>query len=87
MGEPKNVLLKKGKEDRAVSKKEPVKADRINNFKKFLRGVKSELKKVHWPNRKQLIAYTGVTLVTVAIIALLIWVVDSALSQVMQFII
>lgn len=46
----------------------------------FLRNVWAELKKVHWPNRKEIITYTGVVLVAVAIVAALIWLVDSALS-------
>lgn len=46
----------------------------------YFRGVWSELKKVHWPNRQQLLTYTGVVLVSVAIVAFLIWIVDSGLS-------
>ena len=46
----------------------------------YLRGVWSELKKVHWPNRKQLLTYTGVVFVSVAIVAALLWIVDSALT-------
>ncbi|NLK52591.1 MAG: preprotein translocase subunit SecE [Syntrophomonadaceae bacterium] len=46
----------------------------------FLRSVWAELKKVHWPNRKELITYTGVVLVAVALVAMLIWMVDSVLS-------
>lgn len=46
----------------------------------YFRGVLSELKKVHWPNRKQLLTYTGVVFVSVAIVSFLIWIVDSGLS-------
>jgi len=46
----------------------------------FIRNVLAELKKVHWPNRKELITYTCVVLLAVAFISALIWVVDSALS-------
>ena len=46
----------------------------------YLRGVWSELKKVHWPNRKQLLTYTGVVFVSVAIVAAMLWIVDSALT-------
>jgi protein translocase subunit secE/sec61 gamma len=49
----------------------------------FLRGVWSELKKVQWPNRQQLITYTGVVFVAVAIVAFLIWIVDSGLSWIL----
>lgn len=47
---------------------------------KFLRGVWSELKKVHWPNRRELTTYTTVVLVSVAIVTVLIWVMDSVFS-------
>ncbi len=50
----------------------------------FFRGVWSELKKVHWPGRKQVIAYTGVVLITVAFVSLLLWLVDSGLSAIMS---
>ena len=49
----------------------------------YFRGVINELKKVQWPNRQQLLTYTGVVLVAVAIVAVLLWIVDSGLSFVM----
>jgi len=64
-----------------VAKKEVAKVNRFEDFKKFLSGAKSELKKVHWPNRQQLIAYTGVVFISVATVGALIWVIDSVLSQ------
>lgn len=50
----------------------------------FLRNVWAELKKVHWPNRKEIITYTGVVLVAVAFVSILIWLVDSALSLLLE---
>ncbi|HZW82124.1 MAG TPA: preprotein translocase subunit SecE [Candidatus Deferrimicrobium sp.] len=47
---------------------------------KFFRGVWAELKKVHWPTRSELITYTLVVFVSVAIVSFLIWIVDSALT-------
>lgn len=82
MAEPKKIVLKKGKEDKLTGKKDQPKAGSFDKAGKFLRGVRSELKKVHWPNRKQLIAYTGVTLIAVLIIAGLIWIVDSILGAI-----
>ncbi|MHB1653552.1 MAG: preprotein translocase subunit SecE [Desulfitobacteriaceae bacterium] len=49
----------------------------------YFRGVWTELKKVHWPNRKQLFTYTGVVLISVAIVSVLMWVVDSGLSLIL----
>jgi len=47
---------------------------------KYFRGVWSELKKVHWPNRSQLITYTSVVIVAVILVAFMIWVVDAIFS-------
>jgi preprotein translocase subunit SecE len=46
----------------------------------YIRGVLSELKKVYWPNRRQLLAYTGVVFFAVTIVSIMIWIVDSGLS-------
>lgn len=46
----------------------------------YFRGVWNELKKVHWPTRRQLLAYTGVVFIAVAIVSILMWLVDSGLS-------
>ncbi|MGI6450896.1 MAG: preprotein translocase subunit SecE [Desulfitobacteriia bacterium] len=73
----------------AVAKKEESRGffSRFRNFGKrfnYFRDVWLELKKVHWPTRNQLLVYTGVVLVSVGIIALLIWIVDSGLTFVMN---
>ena len=48
--------------------------------KKSAKATLNELKKVHWPTKKELITYTEVVIVTVAIIAAGIWVIDSVIS-------
>lgn len=58
-----------------------------SRWKKFLREVRAELKKVSWPNRKELAANTGVVLVAVVIVAVMIWVIDTAFTEVLRFII
>jgi len=50
----------------------------------FLREVKTELKKVTWPSRKDTLAGTAVVLVAVFIVALFLGIVDSGLSAVIQ---
>ncbi len=47
---------------------------------KFLKGSWAELKKVHWPTRRELVTYTTVVLVSVLIVAALLFVFDSAFS-------
>lgn len=51
---------------------------------RYFRGVWSELKKVHWPNRNEIITYTSVVLVSVVIVALMIWLVDSVFSFILS---
>lgn len=66
----------KTKEKKAKRKNSKVKA--------FFRGVWSELKKVHWPTKKQLVTYTGVVIVAVLVMAIAISVFDWAISSVIE---
>ena len=50
----------------------------------FLQEVWAEIKKVHWPSRKETYAATAVVLVVVGIVALFLGTVDFALSQIIQ---
>jgi preprotein translocase subunit SecE len=52
--------------------------------KQFLREVKTELKKVTWPSRKDTLSGTAVVLVAVFIIALFLGIVDSGLSNIIK---
>jgi preprotein translocase subunit SecE len=78
----------KGKEAAKLVKKEPGKP-LVQFFKdavKFLQGAWFELKKVHWPTRSELVIYTIVVIGSVVFVSLLIWVIDSILSQLMEYI-
>lgn len=48
--------------------------------REYFSNVYSEMKKVHWPGRNQIIGYTGVVLFTVALVGLVIWLFDTGLS-------
>ena len=48
---------------------------------KFLRESRAELRKVTWPNRKELITYTVVVIVSTAIVAVFLGIVDLIFSQ------
>jgi len=50
----------------------------------FLREVKTELKKVTWPSRKDTLSGTLVVLVAVFIIAIFLGIVDSGLSSLIK---
>jgi preprotein translocase subunit SecE len=51
---------------------------------KYLREVRTELKKVVWPDRRQTVVYTGVVIISVVAVALVIWVVDAVLSEALK---
>jgi len=53
----------------------------------FLEDVLKELKKVHWPTRREIVIYTGVVLVSVTVVGIVIWIFDSVLSQLLRLII
>jgi len=50
----------------------------------FLSNVKGELEKVTWPTRKDTYASTMVVIVLVLVVAVFLWVVDSALSTLIR---
>ena len=50
----------------------------------FLTEVWAEMKKVHWPSRKETYAATLIVLVVTVIIAVFLGVVDFAISRVVQ---
>lgn len=50
----------------------------FKRFGKWLRGVKSELKKVVWPTRAQVLNNTAVVIVVSAIFAIVIGLIDWA---------
>ena len=89
----KDIALVKDKRDvaRKEAKKDyPAKKEKVNyieNAQKFIKGAYGELKKVHWPGRRELIIYTGVVVVTVLFVGVLLWLFDSFLSTVLGFII
>lgn len=66
-------------EAKPVEKKQP-----LARIGRFFREVRAELKKVTWPTQKELISYTVVVLVSVFLMAGLIWVVDSGFSLILQ---
>ena len=57
---------------------------RLVKLTKFLREVKSELKKISWPSKKELTANTIVVLVSVFFAATLIWIIDGFFAQILK---
>ncbi len=89
----KDIALVKDKKDVAKKdpkKDQPAKKEKVNYIElvqKFVKGAYSELKKVNWPGRRELIIYTAVVVVAVLFVGALIWLFDSALSTVLRYVI
>jgi preprotein translocase subunit SecE len=58
--------------------------EKFEAAKQFLREVKTELKKVTWPSRKDALSGTLVVLVAVFIIAIFLGIVDFWLSKLIK---
>jgi len=53
----------------------------------FLREVKTELKKVTWPNKRQVVSSTTVVLVLVGIVSVLLGFVDFILARLVRLVV
>jgi preprotein translocase subunit SecE len=54
----------------------------FEGIRRFFRNVIAELKKVNWPNRKELTTYTIVVIITVLIVSLIMTFWDAILSTI-----
>ncbi len=50
----------------------------------YFKGVWAELKKVHWPNRKELFVYTSAVLGIVVLSTVIIWIADVIISAILN---
>lgn len=81
----KDIVLKREVKSREIKSKEKV--NRLEQARQFFRSVYSELKKVHWPARREVLIYTGVVLTAVTFVGVLIWIFDSVLSWLLRLIV
>ena len=65
MGNKRGAAVAKG---RGKAQQERKSGGRLAGLKEFVRGVRSELKKVSWPNRDQLQQSTAVVLIIVLLL-------------------
>ncbi|MFA5892198.1 MAG: preprotein translocase subunit SecE [Actinomycetota bacterium] len=72
---------KNGRGRRKQSSAGGEKQGRIKRWRRFLREVWSELKKVAWPSRGEVITYTVVVLVSVIAITSFVFVLDLAFGK------
>jgi preprotein translocase subunit SecE len=80
-------MMKKDQQRKAAAPRPQVKTPGAPQRKErtrprqFLREVVAELQKVAWPTRQEVVAYSVVVVVSVAVIAALIFVMDYAFTQ------
>lgn len=53
-------------------------------FSSYFRGVRSEMKKVVWPSRKELINYTGVVVGLSALISIIVYILDLGIHGILK---
>jgi preprotein translocase subunit SecE len=56
------------------------------NIKTYLEEVATEMRKVNWPKRSELISNTIITLVATAVLSLFIFGADRVISAILEFI-
>ena len=89
MAENEKIEAKTSEEPKKADKK-PAKKDKpsfIERVKKFWREYKSELKKVVWPSKSQMINNTLVVIACVVVVGVFIWVFDAVAGLVVNGII
>lgn len=57
------------------------KTNYLDTTRQFLREVRTELRKVNWPSRKEAMGTTGVVLVLVGILAIYLGILDAGLTK------
>ncbi len=65
-------------------KKAQAPAKEQRGVRAYFRGIKTELKKVVWPTKKELGSFTGVVIVTCLLFALIFWGIDSAVLAMLR---
>ncbi len=80
-------------EDKAPAKTKEKKKERFTGVKtsvrkvtKFFTDVKSEMKKIVWPSRKQVVNNTVIVLVVVAVVGLFLFGLDSGMRALLDLV-
>lgn len=54
---------------------------------KYLHDVRIELRKVHWPTRKELVVFTSIVLATVVVVGIFFFGLDNVFFAILQLVI
>jgi preprotein translocase subunit SecE len=58
----------------------------IKKLGKHFKDVRQELKKVHWPNRRELTLFTTVVLAAIFFIGVFFWILDTGFAGMLRLI-
>lgn len=75
---------KKAKADAKKAKEKALKKSRGNRITRWLREMRSELKKVQWPTGKQVLKNTVIVILCVIVIGVFIWVFDALAHMIIE---
>lgn len=78
----KKIAKDTGKKASAKKDSSKKKMNPIKSVGKFVREYKSELKKISWPSVKDTTRNAAITLASIAVVGVFIWVLDFGLSQI-----
>lgn len=70
-----------------MSSRNDVNAKKSGGFKNYWKSVRSEIRKVKWPSKKDLMNYTLVVLTTCVVLTLVIWGLDVLFQSLLKLII
>jgi len=59
----------------------------FERVKNYLSGVRSEVARVSWPSRKEIISLTALILLLIVVMTIYIWGVDTVVQGIMRLII
>ncbi len=85
----KKNAVKLNRKPASVASAAAKKSDKGNLFKRFgkyVKGVLNELKKVHWPTRREVVIYTIVVVVAVLFMSVLLYAFDLLFGFIMEII-
>ncbi|MBR6872440.1 MAG: preprotein translocase subunit SecE [Ruminococcus sp.] len=77
-------MAKKEADSKAAKSAKPEKEKKKGGLKKYFKDLKSEIKKVVWPSRKQVVNNTGVVMTVMVITGMFLFAIDTGLAAAIQ---
>lgn len=77
-------MAKKETDPKAAKAAAKAEKAKKGGLKKYLKDLKSELKKVVWPSRKQVVNNTGVVITVMGIMGIFLFAIDTGLAAVVK---